>query len=176
MPSLNVACVAFMNSASLMPSMRLKLMMSGIVASPTPMIPISSDSTSVIDTSFGLSRLESAVSIIHPTEPPPAMTMRLNNGCMGSPLLLFQVAHQIRHVFIVRGHGSHQLLDVVRHIVERGPRLGHGFLIGEAIVACRPPAHAEVLDGPVFRVEGLQVERHQQPATRELRQFDGQHL
>ena len=46
--------------------MRLKLMMSGMVASPTPIVPISSDSTSVIETSFGSSRLESAAAVIQP--------------------------------------------------------------------------------------------------------------
>ena len=43
-----VAWVAFTKSASLMPRTLLKTCKGGIVASPTPMVPMSSDSTRVI--------------------------------------------------------------------------------------------------------------------------------
>ena len=48
MPSLKVPCVARRNSFSSMPSIALNSRSVGIVASPTPTVPISSDSTSVI--------------------------------------------------------------------------------------------------------------------------------
>src|SRR5436305_398087 len=48
MPSLNVPLVARMNSSSSICSSLLNSWMIGMVASPTPTMPISSDSTSVI--------------------------------------------------------------------------------------------------------------------------------
>jgi hypothetical protein len=48
MPCLNVAEVSRMNRASSMPRNRRVLRMVGKVASPTPMMPMSGDSSSVI--------------------------------------------------------------------------------------------------------------------------------
>jgi hypothetical protein len=48
MPSLNVALDFLMTSFSSMPSTRMNSMIGGIVASPTPIVPICSDSTSLI--------------------------------------------------------------------------------------------------------------------------------
>src|SRR5688572_10044420 len=165
MPSLNVALVAFMNSASLMPSMRLKLMMSGMVASPTPIVPISSDSTSVMETSFGSSRLESAAAVIHPAEPPPAMTICFRRACMRSFLVLPEVPHQVEHVVVVSRHRFHQLLDFARHRLEHWAHLLDGRAVGHSIVAQRPAAHAVMQDDPVFGSERFQVERRQQSAA-----------
>jgi hypothetical protein len=39
----------------------------------------------VIVTSFGFKRLQSAAAVIHPAEPPPAMTMFLKSGCIAHP-------------------------------------------------------------------------------------------
>ena len=55
---------------------RLNCAIAGIVASPTPTMPISEDSTSVID-SRGPSTRASAAAVIHPAVPPPAMTTDL---------------------------------------------------------------------------------------------------
>jgi hypothetical protein len=46
-----------------------------MVASPTPIVPISSDSTSVIDQPAG-QEAASAAAVIHPAVPPPTMTIR----------------------------------------------------------------------------------------------------
>lgn len=75
MPSLKVAWVAAMNAASSMPSSRLKLMSGGMVDSPTPTVPIASDSTSVTSTARPMVRAIAAAAI-HPAVPPPATTMR----------------------------------------------------------------------------------------------------
>ena len=76
MPSLKVPCVCRRNSSSSIFSSLLNCAMAGIVASPTPTMPISEDSTSVID-SLGPSTLASAAAVIHPAVPPPAMTTDL---------------------------------------------------------------------------------------------------
>src|SRR3954452_22953611 len=74
MPSLNVALVAATKSFSLMPSIALKVISGGIVASPTPIVPISSDSISVIFVQ-PLSRYrERAEAAIQPAVPPPTIT------------------------------------------------------------------------------------------------------
>src|SRR5690349_7736260 len=58
-----------------MPRKRLNCSMSGMVASPTPMMPISSDSTSVSETSSGFNTRDSAAAVIHPAAPPPTITI-----------------------------------------------------------------------------------------------------
>src|SRR5690349_15977857 len=57
-----------------MPRMSLNWRIDGKVASPTPMMPISSDSTSSMATPR--SPVASAAADIQPAEPPPRMTMR----------------------------------------------------------------------------------------------------
>src|SRR5690349_7932660 len=76
MPSLNVPCVCRRKSFSSIFSSLLNSAIAGIVASPTPTMPISDDSTSVI-VSRGPSTLASAAAVIHPAVPPPAMTTDL---------------------------------------------------------------------------------------------------
>ena len=50
--------------------------MVGMVASPTPTVPMASDSISVIS-SFLATRCERAAAVIQPAVPPPAMTTRV---------------------------------------------------------------------------------------------------
>ena len=75
MPSLKVACVARMNSFSSIFIVRLKSLIGGIVASPTPTVPISSDSTSSIAYGTPADILANAAAVIHPAVPPPTMTI-----------------------------------------------------------------------------------------------------
>ena len=74
MPSLNVPCVFLTNSISSISSMLLKIFRCGTVASPTPTMPISSDSISRIEYSRP-STFASAAAAIQPAVPPPTMTM-----------------------------------------------------------------------------------------------------
>jgi hypothetical protein len=75
MPSLNEAWVSRMKAASSMPSRPLKLWIGGMVASPTPTVPIASDSTTDTRvTPLPVSR-ESAAAAIQPAVPPPTIRM-----------------------------------------------------------------------------------------------------
>src|SRR5271163_2728081 len=86
MPILNVACVFRMKSFSSMPSRALKARMGGIVASPTPIVPISGDSIRVIFTKRSFRVWDRAAAAIHPALPPPTMMMprmRLSESARG---------------------------------------------------------------------------------------------
>ncbi len=50
-------------------------MMSGIVASPTPTIPIASDSTTTISQNSRRIANANAAAAIHPDDPPPTITI-----------------------------------------------------------------------------------------------------
>src|SRR6185503_15220990 len=76
MPSLNVPCVCRRKSFSSIFTSLLNCAIAGIVASPTPTMPISEDSMSVI-VSLGPSTRASAAAHIQPAVPPPAMTTAL---------------------------------------------------------------------------------------------------
>ena len=81
MATLNVAAHSRMNSRSSMPNNWWKATMGGTVDSPTPMVPISSDSTSVMSSSSP-NCFDSAMAATQPAVPPPAMTTFLTApGC-----------------------------------------------------------------------------------------------
>ena len=68
-----VAFVSRKNSFSSIPITLLRVMIGGIVASPTPTVPISSDSISVTFTPAPIRRLITAAEI-QPAVPPPTIT------------------------------------------------------------------------------------------------------
>src|SRR3954451_9908169 len=70
-----------------MPSDWLNKAMEGIVASPTPTMPISSDSTSVTDIP-GRQKRPSAAAVIQPAVPPPTTTIL----CVAS--LIYSIFHK----------------------------------------------------------------------------------
>jgi hypothetical protein len=56
------------------PTTWLKVVIGGMVASPTPTVPISADSTRVIRICCGVKSLEKKAADIHPAVPPPTIT------------------------------------------------------------------------------------------------------
>jgi hypothetical protein len=75
MPSLNVALVRWTNSFSSSPSNWLNCRIGGMVASPTPTVPIASDSTSAISTWRDSKVRASAAAAIQPAVPPPTIAI-----------------------------------------------------------------------------------------------------
>ena len=77
MPSLKVAFVCRTNSSSGMPRNCMKSTNDGMVASPTPIVPTSSDSISTTSQSVLCRARTRQAAVTHPAVPPPTMTTRL---------------------------------------------------------------------------------------------------
>src|SRR6185312_7239215 len=74
-PSLKVPWVLARKSRSSMPRRPLSARMTGTVASPTPTMPMSSDSTSSIDAGRPRRNRASTAAVIQPAVPPPTITI-----------------------------------------------------------------------------------------------------
>src|SRR3569833_978914 len=85
MPSLKVAWVRAMNPRSSIPSRWLKLRMWGMVASPTPTVPTSSDSMRRRPKRPRKAQ-ERAAAVIQPAVPPPTMTTVRIGPCFDKDL------------------------------------------------------------------------------------------
>src|SRR3954449_2857794 len=102
MPSLNVALVARRNSAWSRPSPFTRLWICGIVASPTPTVPISSDSTRVMVARLSRKRAKVAAAT-QPAVPPPAMTIsRGEDRAMNQQGELPAALHRRKRLHIIR--------------------------------------------------------------------------
>src|ERR1043165_4626562 len=80
MPHLDVALHSGIHSDSSMPSASKNPRSHGVEPSPTPMMPTTGDSSTVISTPRATSALAKIIAVIHPAVPPPTMATRLMFG------------------------------------------------------------------------------------------------
>ena len=95
--SLKVAAIARMNSCSSMLSSRWNVRIGGTVDSPTPTVPICSDSTRMISR-MPRNCCDSAAAAIQPAVPPPAMTtLRIFIACHARSLRAQRLSLSMQH-------------------------------------------------------------------------------
>src|SRR6267154_930737 len=112
------------NSSSSIPSAWLNRRIGGIVASPTPMMPISGDSMTRMPTPPGMRRRPRMAAAIQPAVPPPTMAISRTRLLDGSRINLRRRGRAMRFDELrVRSHRLHALADHGAHAQQRGPRL-----------------------------------------------------
>src|SRR5690606_4560564 len=123
-PSLKVAFVDRTKSSSFKSSNRLKYRMCGMVDSPTPTVPIASDSIRRILISGAARRRAIAAAAIHPAVPPPTITvLRILRSCMVVTVPRVVVSRDVRgavplNELDVRGHRVGGSGDAVAYGIE----------------------------------------------------------
>src|SRR5882672_2847592 len=123
MPSLMVPWVLRRNSSSLMPRALLNKRIGGMVASPTPIVPMSGDSMTRIAPKPRPTRRARIAAAIQPAVPPPTMAMSRTRLCT----LLTDEPRMCRQ-------GADRLLDHRAHAEQRRPGLGNVQNVRERIV------------------------------------------
>src|SRR6185436_4599103 len=163
MPSLNEPWVRRMKSFSSMPRRALKRLIGGMVASPTPTVPISSDSTRRMDSSEPLKACDSAAAVIQPAVPPPTITTRRI-----LPSFMNRVSCEVPvQVGLVRWKFLRGTLHEPRDLRELRQHLVLAHLRGEDGVMTGTFAQADERAGPVGFLEDLVVVQHDAAAITE---------
>src|SRR6185312_4654627 len=128
----------------------LNCLIGGIVASPTPTVPISGDSTTSMRTTSRFRRRARIAAAIHPAVPPPTIAMRRMGSLIGRPALLIDEATMRRQRLDAGANDGERL-------VESGARLGDVERIREWVVAPRLDTLPEQHGEPTVLVEVLLI-------------------